>query len=63
MLYGATGSLDLVTIFRMIAVEPINRAVLVLGVVFIVQAGVQARSRALPHVDSRRLSGRATAWC
>ncbi|OZB76143.1 MAG: NADH:ubiquinone oxidoreductase subunit N, partial [Thiomonas sp. 14-64-326] len=47
MLYGATGSLDLVTIFRMIAVEPINRAVLVLGVVFIV-AGLAFKLGAVP---------------
>ena len=47
MLYGATGSLDLVTIFRMIAVEPINRAVLVLGVVFIV-AGLAFKMGAVP---------------
>ncbi|MBN2690576.1 MAG: NADH-quinone oxidoreductase subunit NuoN [Burkholderiaceae bacterium] len=47
MLYGATGSLDLVTIFRMVSVEPINRAVLVLGVVFIV-AGLAFKLGAVP---------------
>ncbi|MGE0072384.1 MAG: NADH-quinone oxidoreductase subunit N, partial [Thiomonas sp.] len=47
MLYGATGTLDLVTIFRIIAVEPVNRAVLVLGVVFIV-AGLAFKLGAVP---------------
>lgn len=47
MLYGATGSLDLLTIFKMIAVEPINRAALVLGVVFIV-AGLAFKLGAVP---------------
>jgi NADH-quinone oxidoreductase subunit N len=47
MLYGATGSLDLVTIFKMIATEPINRAVLVLGIVFIV-AGLAFKLGAVP---------------
>jgi len=47
MLYGATGSLDLPTIFHIIAVEPINRAVLVLGVVFIV-AGLAFKLGAVP---------------
>ena len=47
MLYGATGSLDLVAIFKMIATEPINRAALVLGVVFIV-AGLAFKLGAVP---------------
>ncbi len=47
MLYGATGTLDLLTIFKMIAFEPINRAVLVLGVVFIV-AGLAFKFGAVP---------------
>jgi NADH-quinone oxidoreductase subunit N len=36
MIYGATGSLDLAVAFKTIALEPLNRAVLVMGVVFIV---------------------------
>ena len=36
MIYGATGSLDLAVVFKTIAVEPLSRAALVMGVVFIV---------------------------
>ncbi len=36
MIYGATGSLDLAVDFKTIALEPLNRAALVMGVVFIV---------------------------
>ncbi|MHB1669554.1 MAG: NADH-quinone oxidoreductase subunit NuoN [Thiomonas sp.] len=36
MIYGATGSLDLAVVFKTIALEPLSRAALVMGVVFIV---------------------------
>ena len=47
MVYGATGSLDLSVVFQSIALEPLNRAALVMGVVFIV-AGVAFKFGAAP---------------
>ena len=47
MIYGATGSLDLGVAFKTIAMEPINRAALVMGLVFIV-AGVAFKFGAVP---------------
>ncbi len=47
MIYGATGTLDLGVAFKTIAMEPINRAALVMGLVFIV-AGVAFKFGAVP---------------
>ncbi|MDE2121881.1 MAG: NADH:ubiquinone oxidoreductase subunit N, partial [Betaproteobacteria bacterium] len=47
MVYGATGSLDLSVVFQSIALQPLNRAALVMGVVFIV-AGVAFKFGAAP---------------
>ncbi len=47
MIYGATGSLDLAVAFNSVATEPLNRAALVLGIVFLV-AGVAFKFGAAP---------------
>ncbi len=47
MLYGATGSLDLAVVFKTVATEPVNRAALVMGIVFLV-AGVAFKFGAAP---------------
>ena len=60
MLYGATGSLDIATVFKVVELRPGEapgagvRPGLHRG-----RPGVQAGRRAVPHVDSRRLPGRA----
>ena len=60
MLYGATGSLDIGTVFKIVELGQVKHQVLVFGLVFIVAGpGVQARRRAVPHVDPGRLPGRA----
>ncbi|OIQ99847.1 NADH-quinone oxidoreductase subunit N [mine drainage metagenome] len=47
MIYGATGSLDLAVAFKTISLEPLNRAALVMGIVFIV-AGLAFKLGAAP---------------
>ncbi|OZB46348.1 MAG: NADH-quinone oxidoreductase subunit N [Thiomonas sp. 15-66-11] len=47
MIYGATGSLDLAVAFKTISFEPLNRAALVMGIVFIV-AGLAFKLGAAP---------------
>ncbi len=47
MMYGATGSLDIPSVFNAIAAGEINKAVLVLGVVFVV-AGLAFKLGAVP---------------
>lgn len=47
MVYGATGTLDLATVFGTVAMEPVDRAVMMLGVVFIV-AGIAFKFGAAP---------------
>ena len=60
MMYGATGSLDIPDVFKAIGSGRINQQVLVLRPgLRRRRPGLQARRRAVPHVDARRLPGRA----
>ena len=60
MMYGATGSLDIPSVFEAIGTGRINKQVLIFGAgLRRRRAGLQARRRAVPHVGARRLPGRA----